>query len=137
MGTRINMAGYETLNEATEAAGMGNVGYYKVYPVYEAGMIDVLRQVAVSKLLDLDEQGRREYPPEYDKIVEEHAAVIAQITDALPNDHKELRFELEALENQMQSIEMDDQFIRGFIEGYKFLRSLNSSYRTPLLDVRK
>jgi acyl-CoA reductase-like NAD-dependent aldehyde dehydrogenase len=133
MGTRIAMACYDTIRETATKAGIIETDYTQVSSIYESGMIDVLSQIAIMRLLELDDQGRREYPAEYDQAVEEQAELLTKITDALPEKHKELINDLEDLETRMQLIEMDDQFIRGFIEGYRYLRNLNSSYHGPLL----
>lgn len=131
------MASYGTVRKAAQKAVIEGVDHEQAYPIYEAGMIDVLTQIAILRLLELDDQGRRPYPPEYDKAVEEHGAVLKKITEALPEEHKKLRHDLEGLETQISGIEMEDQFIHGFVEGYRYLRNLSSSYRGPLLDIRK
>lgn len=109
----------------------------RVTKVFEAGMHDILREIAIVKMYEVEDEGRFELGDEYEKQVEKHATLMNEIKELLPEKHRHLINEMDDVRSRIMVIEMDDFFIRGFIEGYKFLRTLNYSYRGEALDVRR
>lgn len=139
MGPRISMINYETSDKAASKAGLSYPieNHDSVNGIYEAGMIDVLREIAVTKLYEVEDGESIELPDEYRVQVEKHAAALQEIKKHLPEKYHSLVSAMEDAQCRITGLEMDDYFIRGFVEGYRFLRTLNSSYRGESINVRR
>ncbi|MFD2334744.1 hypothetical protein ACFSR7_36335 [Cohnella sp. GCM10020058] len=97
---------------------------YQQIDVYEAGMVDVLTQVAMGQLLSYEYQGpNREVQAAEEKKVEAmHKAIVA--------DFPELESRLDDLISQITFASAAGEgaaYIDGFIAGYRFLKLLYPS----------
>ena len=125
MNTRISMVRYDKLIKSHQ-------GYDVETPVataiFQAGMIEVVREVAAAKLIEHENTERPEYSEEYNALVEKQASIYKQIEEFLPDENKGLVMQIDDVSATIGGFEVDEAFIAGFIEGYKFLRTTYSSF---------
>jgi hypothetical protein len=133
MADRISMVRYDKLIKAHEGY---DVDTSAATTLFEAGMIEVVRDVAVSKLLGYEIEKRPDFSEDYNKLVGEQAEIINKIQDNLSPEHEQLANDLDNITGLINSYEFDETFIAGFIEGYKFLRTTYSSYGRNNFSVR-
>lgn len=136
---KLDMVNRETVEKAANDAGLKYTfeNYEHALGVYEAGMIDILREVAVKKMLEWELEAGNHYSDDHRQLVEKHAAAFNEIKRHLPEKYHSVLNEMESIRGDLILNETDHCFVRGFVEGYKFLRTLNSSYRGEVLDVRR
>lgn len=94
--------------------------------LYEAGMKDVLREVAYKKLLEIEHTFQYK-SQEYKNAGEDAVNSYDLLKEQLQNQNQQsLLLDVEAAYNYLAALESEQHFIRGYVEGYKFVKELNS-----------
>ncbi|GGA65192.1 hypothetical protein [Ornithinibacillus halotolerans] len=122
---RISIAPLENIVEVAKenSKGIGeNLDFFT--NIYEAGMKNVLRQIAYRTLLNCEIDGSfNTETKEYKEVEKEVYLNFNLIQEQMQNNNNlSLLSDLEAGFNSLEGISSQEHFIQGFIEGYKFTK---------------
>ncbi|MEK5086861.1 DUF6809 family protein [Paenibacillus sp. FSL M8-0228] len=93
--------------------------------VFENGMIEVLRELATHKFLTRNTS--RDMLPHIEEANKILCDNFSALRDKLPKKEKEALGDLEGDFNIVAGYEEEEAFVKGFIEGYRFLKTLHVS----------
>jgi hypothetical protein len=135
MGDRISMVSYGKLTELTRHdRNISANSYDALTALYEAGMCDVLREVAILKSLQEPEEKRgvntKQYVDAQKKLVDSQI----KLHDTLSEEQQDLFREMDTDHSLLNAIESDEFFIKGFIAGYRFLKETQRSFGGSMHD---
>lgn len=102
----------------------GSVSYFNaVEEAYEKGMEEVLRELALIKNAQYEKHGVR--TEEIEETITQVIDQYKQVASGLSGEDLDNFKEYEAIANHLASLESEQSFIQGFIEGYRFLKCIN------------
>lgn len=105
--------------------------YAAIESVYEMGMVEVLKELAVTKMMEWEKKKNRS--EEIDQAIKTASNTYNRLRDTLATDEQhDLLMELESNYNFIAMLETDQHFIAGFLEGYRFAKGLKESYKGNL-----
>jgi hypothetical protein len=96
-----------------------------VESAYLAGMGDVLQELATKKFLEL--MGPRSTNPQIVKASEASINVYDRLNSVLDDEERILLGEVEEAFNFEHALLEEEWFIKGYLEGYKFIKELYKS----------
>ncbi|MDQ0253052.1 hypothetical protein J2S74_000424 [Evansella vedderi] len=133
MVNKISMVPFEKLLDvyfdAHNNDNMKNDPLNPFETAYENGMIEVIKEIAQTKLLQYELN--RGSSSTIDRDATEHAIAAFQHAMDLAStpEQKKALMEIDSTYNRCAGKEADEYFITGFIMGYKFLKELKESSR--------
>ncbi|MFD2613565.1 hypothetical protein [Paenibacillus gansuensis] len=89
--------------------------------LFEEGMVEVLRELALTTLFAMDVPASDAYF-KAEEVTENKRD--SMLTSALPDHQKEALIEYEEALNFSRLLENEDHFVAGFLAGYRFLKQL-------------
>jgi predicted nucleotide-binding protein (sugar kinase/HSP70/actin superfamily) len=91
-------------------------------PFYETGMKEVLREMALKRLIEI-EHTLQPKSKEYNEASDAALLTFNSLHEKLCNENEQSALmDLEAAYNLLTAFETEEHFIRGYLEGYKFIK---------------
>ncbi|MFW5437089.1 DUF6809 family protein [Paenibacillus apiarius] len=92
---------------------------------HEQGMLEVIREIATLKFLETSTTISEE--PNAIAAEKKYKEALNKLSEFVGKDGYDFLSDYEAASNDLSSIEIEENFINGFIEGYRFLKQLQKS----------
>lgn len=95
--------------------------------IYEEGMTAVLREIAVAKMLEWEEDDSKERPCQQKEALCKVEMAYKKLGETLNATQRGLLITLDSEFGGLMSTESKEYFVAGFIAGYRFIKQLKES----------
>lgn len=92
---------------------------------HEAGMLEVIKEIAFRRYLEVS--GDDSENPMTVEAVKRHSEMLDELKSKLGEGELDFFLDFEEIANHLNTCERRDEFILGFIEGYRFIKEIRSS----------